>query len=185
MYKKDLPPLDLLRKLFRYDSVSGKLYWRERTPDMFVSGKRNADWCCKIWNSNYAGKEANNPHNFGYSCVSLAGNKYFSHRIIMFLEHEVDSKEEIDHINGNKADNRICNLRFATKSQNSMNTNNRKNNKSGVKGVHFNSYHKIWDCRMMVNKKVIHLGYYKNFNDAVNARKLAENKFFGDFRKGT
>jgi hypothetical protein len=185
MYKKNLPSLDVLNKLFQYERETGKLYWKIRTPDMFENRKRNPDWLCKIWNSNFAGKEANNPHDFGYVYVSFNGKKYFAHKIIMYFEHGIDTEDEIDHINGNKSDNRLCNLRFATKSQNSMNTSNRKNNKSGVKGVHFNTHHKIWDCRIMVNKKVIHLGYYKNFNDAVQARKSAENKYFGDFKKET
>ncbi len=86
-----------------------------------------------------------------------------------------------DHINGNRADNRKCNLRYATISQNNMNTKQRKDNTSGVKGVVYYRKGNVWNARIDKNKKRIRLGNFKNILDAIVARLLAEKEFFGEF----
>lgn len=81
-----------------------------------------------------------------------------------------------DHINNNKLDNRKCNLRYATKHANSLNTKISKANKSGVKGVRMSKNGK-WHAYIFLNKKGIHLGFFENMKDAINARKEAECKY--------
>ena len=78
---------------------------------------------------------------------------------------------EIDHKNGNKLDNRKQNLRIITHQQNIM---NRK-----AKGYYWYKINKKWRAMIQINKKIIHLGYFINRQDAINARKIAENKYFG------
>ena len=88
-----------------------------------------------------------------------------------------------EHIHGfkSKNDNRKSNLRPATQMQNSMNTKLRTDNTSGVKGVHWREDINKWTAKIWVNKKCISLGCFVNFDDAVKARKIAEDKYFGEF----
>lgn len=91
------------------------------------------------------------------------------------------SKKHVDHINGNKLDNRRKNLRICTPSQNMMNTKKRKDNCSGTTGVSFIKDSKKWRAYINKNKKQIGLGCFKRKSDAVRARKLGELKYFGQF----
>lgn len=98
------------------------------------------------------------------------------HRYIMNCQ---DNSLDIDHINHNTFDNRKSNLRIVTRSQNQMNTILRSNNKSGVKGVYKNG--DKWIATIQVNKKRKYLGSYSLFDEAVKARKEAEETYFGEF----
>lgn len=113
----------------------------------------------------------------GYVESESFGNKRVKlHRYIMNCN---DSNLDIDHINHNTIDNRKKNLRIVTRSQNQMNTKKRRDNTSGVKGV-YSSGNK-WIASIQVDKKRKHLGSFNTFEEAVNARKLAEKEYFGCF----
>ena len=90
---------------------------------------------------------------------------------------------DIDHIHGkeSKYDNRKSNLRVVTHSQNGMNRDLQSNNTSGVVGVSWFAKTNQWRAHIMVNRKFIHLGLFDKFEDAVKARKQAEEKYFGEF----
>ena len=83
-------------------------------------------------------------------------------------------EKEVDHINRNRADNRISNLRLVSSTENKHNTGLRKNNRSGCSGVCFNNYHGRWDARIRVDGRRINLGRYTSLDDAKRARLLAE-----------
>lgn len=102
------------------------------------------------------------------------------HRLILGIE---DNDVFVDHINGNPLDNRKSNLRVVTPQQNAFNHKVRKNNTSGVSGVRLIKKNNTWNSRIVVNKKEISLGCYKSFKDAVTARKEAEKKYFGEYRR--
>lgn len=87
----------------------------------------------------------------------------------------------IDHKNHNTLDNRKENLRVATVSQNQMNTGIRINNTSGATGVYKYKSAEKWFARIKINQKTIHLGTFNSFEDALNARIKAEEKYFGDY----
>lgn len=87
----------------------------------------------------------------------------------------------IDHINHNRSDIRRGNLRVCTYSQNNMNTRPRENTKSGVTGVNWHHTGR-WRVRITVEGKTIRLGYFKNLSEAIEVRKQAEIKYFGEFR---
>jgi hypothetical protein len=89
--------------------------------------------------------------------------------------------ELVDHIHGSESrhDNRKYNLRIATVSQNNINKPMRTANTSGAVGVDWNKRRSKWRARISINNKEICLGYFENFNDAVEARKQAEEKYFG------
>ena len=99
----------------------------------------------------------------------------YIHRLVM------QTNQKIDHINHNKSDNRKCNLREATSSQNGMNKELLSRNTSGVTGVDWMPSIKKWRARITVNGAEIHLGVFDEFEDAVKARKDGEEKYFGEF----
>lgn len=107
--------------------------------------------------------------------VSHNGKKM--HRMVM----NVRNNQLVDHIGHNHSDNRKHMLRIATKTQNNINQKKYKNNTSGVPGVNWKSSRNTWCVRIGVNNQRIHVGYFKNFDDAVKARKEAEEKYFGEF----
>jgi hypothetical protein len=101
------------------------------------------------------------------------------HRIVMNCPKGL----YVDHIGGDDTtnDNRKSNLRITTNSQNLMNRGLQKNNTSGVTGVSWNKLGNKWEAYIKINKKIIHLGRYAEKEDAINARKKAERKYFGEY----
>lgn len=87
----------------------------------------------------------------------------------------------VDHRNHNKLDNRKSNLRVCTSSQNSMNRMMQSNNTSGVIGVHYDKHRKKWKAEIKINRKNRYIGRYNTIEEAVNARKAAEEVLFGEF----
>ena len=102
------------------------------------------------------------------------------HRLILENELSIyDSKIDVDHINHNKLDNRKSNLRIVTRSQNNMNRT--PINVYGINGVSFQSNINKYVARITINDNAIHLGSYERVKDAINARKQAEEKYFGEY----
>ena len=105
------------------------------------------------------------------------GDKIFLHRLVMNVSDDV----EIDHIKHNTFDNRKSRLRIATTSQNAMNRIKGSNNTSGVIGVVWVKNRNNWKAEIKLNDKSIYLGSYDKLEDAIKARKEAEEKYFGEF----
>lgn len=91
---------------------------------------------------------------------------------------------EIDHINGNTLDNRRCNLREVTKSQSALNRKVRRDNTSGVTGVQFNKKTKKWMAFISKDGRWEYRGSRPTFEEAVEVRKAAELKYYGDYPRG-
>ena len=91
---------------------------------------------------------------------------------------------QVDHINGNRLDNRKHNLRIVTPHQQSMNKGISKNNTSGIKGVYWNKVSKKWIAYIMINRKMIYLGQSKDKSKCGTIRRIAEKKHFGQFSRG-
>jgi hypothetical protein len=117
----------------------------------------------------------------GYACATDTKTKttILMHRIIMNCLR-FDEKC-VDHINHNVFDNRKQNLRICTNFQNNANKNLRKDNTSGTSGVVLDKRTNKWVAQILINRKHIHLGVFENFNDAIRARKNAEEKYYGEF----
>lgn len=178
MAKEDLPAPEDIRKLLRYEPDTGKLYWLERTPDLFEDGKQSAETVCRRWNTRYAGKEALTSDNGkGYRQGAIFSRVYFAHRVIWAIAHNEWPADQIDHINGVKNDNRIENLRAVTNQENHKNQKLSSNNTSGVTGVYWRPARRKWQVRIYVNGRLLHLGLYVNKDEAVAARKAAEVKY--------
>ena len=121
-------------------------------------------------------------NNEGYLISTVRGSRtefIYMSRVIMNIS---DNRYDVDHINHNTKDNRKSNLRVVTRSQNNMNRSLQSNNTSGVTGVCFDKRLGKWSARITVNKQTINLGLFVDFNEAVDARKCAEIKYFGEYR---
>lgn len=127
----------------------------------------------------------------GYHMVNIIENdgkvKYTRvHRLVAesFLENP-DNKLEVDHIDRNRTNNQASNLRYATRTENARNGTKRSCNKSGVVGVGKVKGKDNWTAVIGVNCKLIHLGYYSSFDEAVASRKAGELKYFGAYALNT
>ena len=119
-----------------------------------------------------------NPYGYIVNKSRQPQNKIiYLHRYIM----NPKEGELVDHINHNKADNRKCNLRICTSSQNGINKSMMSNNKSGYTGVVWLETVQKWKAQIRINKKNIYLGTYENIEDAIKARRDAEIKYFGEW----
>lgn len=161
------PSVEQIQELFTYDPDTGFIYWKA-----LGGGKIKK-------------KPAGTIENNGYLGIVIGKQRIRAHRIAWVLHHGKWPDDQIDHINGNGLDNRICNLREATNSQNSKNTKKPKNNTSGLIGVHFEKYTQRWRACIKVNYKQINLGRFVNFDEAVFARKEAEKKYFGEWARNS
>lgn len=102
-------------------------------------------------------------HPKGYLIIELNGKTYLSHRLAWLYVYGNFPENQIDHINGNKSDNRIENLREATNAENHQNFNRPKSNsKSGIIGVYFDSKRNKWYSHITTNGKLKHLGYFQD-----------------------
>jgi HNH endonuclease/AP2 domain len=106
------------------------------------------------------------------------------HRVIYEYYHgSIPKGFEIDHINQDKLDNRLENLRLATRSQNSQNKSKQKNNTSGFKGAYWHKENKKWNAAITVNNKLIHLGFFETPELAHETYKQAAIELHGEFAK--
>lgn len=119
----------------------------------------------------------------GYMKLTINNIKYAAHRVAWFYTYKQWPKDMIDHIHGIKHDNRLCNLREATNSQNQRNRGPNKNNTSGYKGVHLDKQRNKWNAIIEHNKKKYFLGTFDNPEDAAIAYQAAAIRYHGDFRK--
>ena len=113
----------------------------------------------------------------GYIKIMISGTNYFAHRMAILYVSGFWPKDESDHINGNRADNRINNLRLVSRSVNSRNLAKRIDNTSGCTGVHLDSISSKWRAEIVFNHKRIYLGLFTDKNDAIKARKDANIKY--------
>lgn len=176
MAKILLPCPTVLRQLVRCDPASGVIFWRKRSPYQFrAAGVYSAERVCNVWNAKHANKEAFTvADNHGYKCASIDGKKYKAHRVIWAIVHGKWPDGDIDHINGVTSDNRLSNLRMVTHRENMKNKKTPPNNTSGAMGVYWFKKYQNWCVKIGVKGKVLHVGYFDEFADAVAARKDAE-----------
>lgn len=145
------------REYFDYNAETGELTWR-------VSLSSNAP----------IGAKAGCLNNRGYLTVQVNKKSYKVHRVIWLWVHGYFPEHQVDHINRDRADNRLENLREATQSCNLRNAKQKSNNISGVTGVSWYKWSRKWTAKISVNHRNHHLGYFQDFTDAVRARHQAE-----------
>lgn len=164
----DIEPTTL-RELLRYEHGTGHLFWMLRPPHMFSdtptrSRERNARW----WNGRFSGKRACRAYaGHGYSRVCIFGESYLAHRVIWAMETGIWPKETIDHVDGDKSNNVMSNLREATSSEN--NRNRASFGASLYRGVGWRKRRQLWAAAIKHEGKSIFLGYFANENEAALA----------------
>ena len=169
MTMDNLPSPELLRKLLRYDHISGDLYWRLRCESRFATPSY-----ASRWNKRYAGKLTFTALRKGYRCGRIGRRTYSAHRVIWSIFYGNHPDGQIDHINGRKDDNRIDNLRVVTDQENHRNKKMPITNKSGVIGVCWHKRCRRWRATIGVSGKLIELGMFREISDAAAARSQAE-----------
>jgi len=118
----------------------------------------------------------------GYRLICINKQFIHAHRAI-FIMHHGYLPLIVDHIDGNKANNKIENLRQATKAENAWNSKIHKHNTSGIRGVSWNKQTSKWRAAINVNGKALHLGRFNDIKDAENAVKLARQTYHGQFAR--
>ena len=116
----------------------------------------------------------------GYFMLQYKGVAFKSHRIIWKMYYGYDP-DQVDHINGDRADNRLVNLRIATHGENCQNSKVRKHSHTGLKGVGYDSRRGLWRARINVEGKKNWLGYFNSPEEAHAAYCKAAKELHGDF----
>jgi hypothetical protein len=173
---------------FTYNAETGDLIWRHRPQHLC---KSEVYW--RRWNSRCEGKVAgakalssNNgrPKEVVVSFTMFGYRRLIAHRVIWkMFNGEIPPKMDIDHINGNPWDNRLQNLRLATRSQNSHNSRKSSRNTSGYKGVSWFPPTKRWTAQIAFEGVNYKLGYFIKKEDAIEARRRAAEKLHGKFAR--
>lgn len=152
-------------ELFRYNYETGVLYWRWRVnssvPKTLEAGRQRK--------------------SSGYLDVKVHGRFYLVHRVVMLMCYGFYGEGlEVDHINHIRNDNRLCNLRFVTGSENSKNksvSSRSTTGVTGVTGVTFDKNRNKYRAQIGVNRKLIYLGMFDTLEEAAEARRQADRKF--------
>jgi len=162
---------ELLKKLFDYNAETGLFFWRYRDRELFASVSS-----FKGWNKRYAGKQAFIHKDYGgYLRASIFGKFSSAHRAAWAIFYG-ENTSEIDHIDGDRENNSIANLRAVTRSENCRNRGVRSDNTSGRVGVYWHLNANRWRARITVHGKETRLGSFKTFEEAVQAREKAERE---------
>lgn len=149
-----------LKSLVSYDPLTGLFHWL-------------------VDRSNVKAGKGFKAQNHGYVLIYINKKAYPAHRLAWFYVHGSwpPSDKEIDHINRVRDDNRLANLRLATRAENCQNTTRPVTNKSGVKGVYMCPHTGRWMAYINVDKRMLYLGRYTDLHTAEAVRKKAEDKY--------
>ena len=165
----DITQAELLEAL-DYEPETGKFRWRHRADRS------------RYWNTRYAGKVTGCIGSGDYLRIRFNGRLYAAHRFAWLYQTGEWPRHEIDHVNGDRRDNRFANLREATHAQNNTNVGKRSDNTSGEKGVSWNKRDRRWVAYIDKDSRRIPLGCFINFNDAVQVRRDAVDFLHGEFK---
>jgi hypothetical protein len=152
------------RQLFSYNPETGALTWR-----------KNRGGAAKC------GDVAGHVRKDGYRRIVHGGVPYYAHRVAWLLVYGRWPQKNIDHVDGHKDNNRLCNLREATHTENQWNRGAYSNNKCGLKGVCFDRRADAWRATIYVDRRQRHLGYFPNPETAHKAYCKAAKELHGDF----
>ena len=166
---KPLPPLEELKEFLDYNPDTGIFTW--------IKPRKGARL------NHVAGSLRTTDKTRGYIYIKFKDALYRANRLAYYMHHGIDPLEKlVDHIDGDKSNNKINNLRLATHLDNQKNRKLQINSTSGQTGVC--RKRQGWVSYISVDKKRIHLGFFADKEDAVQARIEAEKKYFGEFRHG-
>lgn len=161
-----LPPIEFLEKFLRYEPETGKFFWLKST-----------SWRAKVGDE--AGNVAVNdrarqkPHKV--RAIGICQRRYLAHRLAWLFGHGEDpGRKLVDHINGDSLDNRLCNLRLVTGTQNMWNIHDAQSlSKSRTRGAYQHKQTGNWIAEISINGKKRHLGVFKTQSEAAAAYQQA------------
>lgn len=163
--------IERIREVLDYNPHNGLFTWKKRVVD--ING----------WNKRFAGKltgyKANMHGDFAVQ-ICLDSKMYRANRLAWAYVYGYWSEKEIDHINLDSCDNRICNLREADRSQNECNKAVRIDNKLGVKGVHYDKARNKYQVQIKFKDARISKRY-ETLSEAEEAYKKLSNELHGEF----
>ena len=161
--KYNLYDMDSFEYGIGYTSNTNKEFWFDKEDFDLIKD------CCWM--------ESDKGYITTYKTINGVRELILLHRLVTNAPDDV----LVDHKNHRKFDNRKSELRFVNNQQNSQNSLLSKNNTSGYSGVTWHSRDKVWQARIKVNYKYIHLGCFNTKEEAIAARKEAEEKYFGEY----
>lgn len=169
---------DNIKEILKYDIENNEFSFNELPLKYFIDGSRiKKEQKRTTWIKNHNNK---NPfdqiNNYGYRSGYILGYYYLHHRVV-WLWHHGKWPKEIDHVKGKRTSNNLSSLREVSRRENRRNSAISKRNTSGCTGVSFLKKKEKWRAYITIDSKQIHLGYFKNFEEAVKARKEAEIKY--------
>ncbi len=157
----------LLREYFSYDAETGHLLWQvERT---------------KRGGRTKAGDRAGYLAPDGYRAINICGRPHKEHRLIWLWVHGQLPEHDLDHVNRVRDDNRLANLRSATRSQNIANSVSRT--ASGLKGAYRNKSYGRWFSHIAIDGRLTKLGYFDTAEEAHAAYVVAARQRYGEFAR--
>jgi hypothetical protein len=157
---------DRVRELLNYDPETGVFTWAAQSSTRV-----------KI------GAVAGSVDIYGYHIIRVDGRLYRAHRLVWLYVHGEWPVGDIDHINGTRDDNRLRNLRAATRSENNANAPRPSDNTSGVKGVYWREGPKKWMAAIGSGGKQIFIGHFDTIAEAAAARRASATKLFGKYAR--
>lgn len=156
---------EMLIEVLSYNPETGEFFWKQQR-----GGKK-------------AGSLAGHTNRRGYVVIHACGKLHYAHRLAWCMHYGdfPPNGKFIDHENLDKSDNRIVNLRIATKSENAANTRAQSNSKSQIKGISFGN--NKWRVRICLNGKQKWLGSFNSIEAAKDAYARNANALFGEFAR--
>lgn len=154
-------------QLLEYDRVDGTFRWRKSEQIAH----------------NLRGRVAGSRYADGYVYIRFEGKRLLAHRLAWLIVTGRLPLGPIDHVNMDRSDNSIANLRCATVTQNNRNRGPQSNNTSGHKGVTFHKATRKYHAKICVNKKRISLGYFDSVEQAAIAYQHAAKEHHGEFAR--
>ena len=149
-----------VNSILNYDKDTGSITWKKNRKESWI------------------GKFAGSYTSAGYHELNLQKNskrnRLLGHRVAWLLTHKRWPEKHIDHINGDKADNRIANLREVDNQENHKNMKRHVGNKSGHTGIYWSKACSKWQAYICIDSKQTYLGVFDDLDDAVQVRKDAE-----------
>lgn len=172
---------EFLNECFKYEN--GKLFWKKRPREHFKS-----DNAFGSWNTRFSGKEAGSVIYTDKEgvvprvCICVSNRRIYRNVAIWIMHNgSIPSKMEVDHKNTDTIDDKIENLRLATRSQNACNQGITRKNTSGLKGVSWCNTYQAWVVYVGKNRSVKYIGRFKSKFEAAEARAKAALEIHGEF----
>ena len=177
----------VLRMMLSYKPDSGEFSWKPRPPWMFTAsatgrGRKTPEALSRTWNARYAGLPAFTRLVNGYTNAIVCDTNIRAHRAAWAISHGYWPKTDIDHINRDRGDNRIANLRLATRSQN---CHNRTVKDEAWRGAYFDKRRGTWFTMVTLHGKSKYHGPYASKAEASAAYRLQSSLVYGEFTPTT